>query len=63
MQLTIQAANVLHGDFAVAPDGRDGDEQLLAAETPESGTKVLALNDEAHHALVHVEHHWKFNIG
>ena len=55
-KLTIESAEVLHGDLAVAPDGRHGDENLLAAKTLEAGPEVLPLHDEAHHAFVHVEH-------
>ena len=43
----------------MAPDSRDDDEQLLATEATKRGSKVAALHHEAHHALVHVEHHWK----
>lgn len=59
-RLGIESADVFHCDFTVAPDGGDGDVQLLAAEASECRTQVLALNDEAHHALVHVEHHKEF---
>ena len=54
--LTIEPAEVLHRDLAVAPHGAHDRVQLLALHAPERDAEVLSVDDEAQRALVHVEH-------
>ncbi len=59
VRLTIESSDVFHCYLAVAPDSRHSHVQLPASETSERGTQVLPVDNEAHHALVHVKHHCK----
>lgn len=55
--LTVEPADVLHGDLGVAPHrGHDGVERL-AAQAARRHAEVAAVRAEGERALVHVEHH------
>lgn len=56
----IEATDVLHGDFAVPPDGGHDRVQLSALQAPECHPQILAVDDKAEGALVHVERDQKF---
>ena len=57
--LTVHASDVLHGDFAVSPYGRDHEVELLAPQAAEGRAQVLAVNAETEDTFVHVKHNWK----
>ena len=44
----------------MTPDGRHHDVELLAAQSLESRTQILAVDHETQRTLVHVEHDEKF---
>lgn len=56
-QLTVEPADVLHGDLRVPPHGRHDGVQRLAAQTARRHAQVPAVGAEGQRALVHVQHH------
>ena len=55
-ELTIKPSDVLHGDFAVSPDGGDDEVKLVAPQPPVGHAEVLAVHNVAQGTLVHIQH-------
>ena len=55
-ELTIKSPDVLHGDFAVSPDGGDDEMKLVAPQPPMGHAEVLAVHDVSQGTLVHIQH-------